>query len=333
MRSLCAKRAVVSIAFASSLIALAGCPSLGRISGACEFIPGPNWNSFHFGWEQAPNLICPLEVAHGGDWKTYGATVNGPFNQIQAGGQLRTDIYADDHWTYRNGNAATFRNTGANIGKADISVVYWAGGETAYGQYQSDYADNYVALAAGGSAQSEVVLAYDIYTLAVLSGSASPAPGTTATWTASVRNAPAPYTYRWFKNDVELTGQTSATLQLPITTSFFRLKLIAGSADGSRDTLLVNVVPNWSVTIFGMTDIGPSVHCGYDASTGNNSSAPFTYQWSLDGVTLPDQTETANPDMSGGSHTLEVFITDANGYTAKTSITINVHTGGPSNCT
>ena len=173
---------------------------------------------------------------------------------------------------------------------------------------------------------------YRIYTLASLSGSASPAPGTTGTWTASVRNAPAPYTYRWFKDDVELTGQTSATLQLPVTTSFFRLKLVAASTDGSRDTLFVNVVPNWSVTIFGMTDVAPGVYCGYGAYEGNNPAAPFTYRWSLDGVTLPDQTGTAYPDMSGGSHTLELFVTDANGYSAKTSISINVHEGGPSNC-
>ncbi len=164
---------------------LLGCPSLGRAGGDCQFTPLQNWNSRHFGWEQAPYLSCPLDVQRGGEYKTYGAAVNGPFDQITPGGQLRTEIYADDHFSWRGGSGATFRNTGGNIGKADISVVYFAGYETPYGQYYSDYADNSVPLWSGGYALSEVALTYRLYSLAALSGSASPTPGTNATWTAS----------------------------------------------------------------------------------------------------------------------------------------------------
>lgn len=168
---------------------------------------------------------------------------------------------------------------------------------------------------------------------ASVSGPQYPAVGSYGTWTASVTNAPAPYSYRWFKDGLEISGETSASVTLPVTSTFFNLKLIATANDGTADTLVVPVVPNWNAAIYGMTDVGPSTLCGYSSYVGGAGSPPFAYEWLLDGEMLPDDGDIVNPELSIGSHVLELFVTDANGYSTKTSLNINVSLNGPRNCT
>jgi hypothetical protein len=183
-----------------------------------------------------------------------------------------------------------------------------------------------------GEAEATVTLAYRNGTVVAIQGPSSPAPGSNATWSLSVENAAPPYTYRWFKNDVELADQTSSSLQLPITTEYFTLKAIAASTSNGADTLVLPIVPSWQVTINGMAERSPNLYCPFSTDPGNNPNGNFTYQWTLDGISLSDDGPTSNPSFSLGSHTLEVSLTDGNGYRASAAMIVNVTEQGPSNC-
>jgi hypothetical protein len=213
----------------------------------------------------------------------------------------------------------------------DIAFTYLAGTNRQAATSFSDDAINQ-SYSSYGLARGSVRITYRLGALASLQGPISPTPGTNPTWTASVTNATSPYTYRWFKDDVEIAGQTSSSLQLPVTNSFFTLKVIGQASAGGSDTLSAQIIPSWNVNIYGMSELAPGVHCGYASDTGTNPSGTFTYQWTLDGATLPDNGSTSNPDLSAGTHILELSVTDDNGYTARNALTINVTPGGPSNC-
>jgi hypothetical protein len=216
--------------------------------------------------------------------------------------------------------------------EADESFQYVAGtGSPIAGEF-SDQAINFTYTAWNTDAIATAMLTYRKGLLSSVQGPIAPAPGTNATWSLSVQNASAPYTYRWLKNDVEIPGQTGSSLTLPVSSSYFTLTAITASSADGADTLEFHVVPAWHVTIYGMADRSPQLYCNFSSDTGNNPSGSFTYQWYSDGVLLPDDGSTANPTFSLGSHTLELLVTDANGYMAKTSMAINVTADGPSNC-
>jgi hypothetical protein len=326
-------RRLCQLVLALSSLVLSACPDLGLNNFSnCQFAPSPEWIAAGLQHFLSQPQRCPISVQGVGTPVQYAAAVQAPSYNIESA-NLTTDVYdalrdlqvsaSNDWYSYSYG-----------IYEVDIAFQYLAGSHRPPPPFASFFVDDAenATYSNYGYTTSHVSLTYRIGASASLSGPAYPTPGTSPTWTASVTNATPPSTYRWFKNGVELSGQTSSSLTLPVTSSYFSLKVIGQASAGGADTLEAQIVPSWALTIYGMSQLAPGVQCGYSVDTGTNPSGSFTYEWILDGAILPDQGSFTNPPLSSGSHTLEAFVTDANGYTAKTSFLINVTPGGPSNC-
>ncbi len=315
------------------VISQLGCPDLGRpaVKANCKLNLNPAWKYYRLGFSLDQSIKCPIPVAFAGQRKNYAASVSGPTDALR--GDILTVVYKDDGVSTRGGTYTYFADWGNNYSNAYVAFDYSAGYPTTQEAFRSDYAENTAPIRDGPVANAEVVLNYRLVVTASVSGPQYPAVGSYATWTASVANAPAPFSYRWFKDGLEISGEASASITLPVTSTFFNLKLIATAADATADTLVVPVVPTWNATIYGMTEVGPSTECGYSSYVGGAGSPPFVYEWILDGQVLLDEDDVVTPDLSIGSHVLELFVTDANGYSTKTSLNINVSLNGPRNCT
>jgi hypothetical protein len=313
------------------LLGVEGCHSEGRpFNSNCTVDWNLSWveaNIHHY--LDTPDH-CPIAVAGSGQQEYYSATAYAPGNTI-ADDWLSTDVfsYAGD-WVGTYSAPWYYPDLSGTL-EADVDFAYYAGaGTPVAGEFQ-DRAANYT-VTVYNLATATVHLTYRKGAIATMVGPLSPTPGTNGTWSLGVQNATAPYSYRWFKDGTELSGQTSSSITLPVTTTYFDLQAIVQTANDGADTLEVSIAPSWRVTIYGMSSRAPGLTCNYASDTGTDPSGSFTYQWILDGSTLPDNGSTANPTFSVGSHNLELVVTDANGYTASTSMVINVSTDGPSNC-
>lgn len=220
-----------------------------------------------------------------------------------------------------------------NTLEADIDFQYTPGTGSPVAGYFSDRAVT-STLTSYGVGSATAMLTYRKGLATSMQGPPAPTPGTNVMWSVAAENATGPHAYRWFKDGVELPGQTSSSLTLPVTNAYFTLGAITQSPSEGADTLQMAIVPGWHVNIYGMSDRSPdlSTSCGYTSDTGTNPSSTFSYEWYLDGTLLPDNAWTANPTFALGSHMLELIVTDGNGYTAHTSMAITVVEGGPSNC-
>jgi hypothetical protein len=325
------------LVLAATVAALSACPSEGRSSRSdCALnLPGAGglaWLSAGIQHYLDTPSHCPIPLT-GANWVYYSATATIP-NQSLNDVALNTIVY--------NYNGDVLNPNGEPVQtlwqwydsftrEADVSFQYVAGTGTPTAGEFTDYADNLTSTSYG-EAEGTALLTYRKGAIAAMQGPVAPTPGTNVTWNVSVSNAAGPFTYRWFKDGAELSGQTASSLTLGVSSQFFALKTIATSPADGADTLEINVVPGWQITINGMTDRSPNLMCGFDADAGTNPSSYFEYRWTLDGVALPDNGSSANPKFTLGSHTLELAMTDQNGYTAQTSVSVNVRSDGPSNC-
>jgi hypothetical protein len=321
--------------FSGCLLILCGCPFDGRPPRSncvldLEGISGLYWLQAGIDHYLTEPSHCPIPLPASG-WVYYTASTTAPSPNINDD-YMWTQVYNQTGDPASQTVLSPWYLVDYGTFEADESFQYVAGTATPLAGEFSDRAVNFTYTSWNGNAVATAMLTYRKGLLASVQGPMAPTPGTNATWSLSVQNASAPYTYRWFKNDVELSGQTGSSLTLPVSSSYFTLKAITASSGDGADTLEFHIVPAWHVTIYGMADRSPQLNCNFSSDTGNNPSGSFTYQWYSDGVLLPDDGSTANPTFSLGSHTLELFVIDANGYMAKTSMAINVTADGPSNC-
>jgi hypothetical protein len=316
-------------------LALAACPWRGDFGSYsnCSFWPNNLWVSGGFEHFLSQPSSCPIEVSPNGTLVRYAASVQVPRSTVTGfSSSLSTHVYNNQgiQITY---SINDWYLVDYDTYEADIAFKYVAGTGKTFASFFADDAIN-TAFTAWGWAEADVSLDYRVGASASLQGSASPTPGTSPTWTVNISNAAPPYTYRWFKDGVELVDQTSASIQLPVTTSYFTLKVIGQSSSDGADTLVAHIEPSWNVAIYGMSERSPNlVGCPFASDTGNNPSGPFSYRWTLDGIDLQENGPTVDPALSMGSHTLDLTVTDANGYMASAAMTINMTQGGPANCT
>jgi hypothetical protein len=293
---------------------------------------GYMWLSAGLDYYLTQPSTCPLELPRNGAQVHHYAEITGPPGNIQGdwfmasvwnavGTPLGSELYP---WYYAS----------YSVLEADVDFYYSAGTGTPVAGYFTDRAEGRTETTLGGDAVATALLTYRKGVLTAMVGPSAPTPGTTVTWNVSAGNATGPYTYRWFKDGAELAGQTSSSLTLPVTTTYFSIGAITQSSADGADTLQIAIAPGWQVTISGMSQRSPNLSssCGYTSDTGNNPSSSFTYEWYLDGSLLPDNGWTANPTFPLGSHTLELFVTDVNGYIARAYMTVDVSSDGPSNC-
>lgn len=270
--------------------------------------------------------------ATGGGWISYYAMVTAPAEN------LRGDYFVSSVWNAAGdalgGQIDEWYWATYDSKEVDVSFYYTPGTGTPVAGYFSDRAEGRTPTFYGVDGVASVMLTYRKGLSTSIQGPAAPTPGTNVTWSVAAQNASGPYSYRWFKDGSELTDQTSSSLTLPVTTDYFVLGAITQSQADGADTLAMTIVPNWQVTISGMSERSPDLatSCGYTSDTGTNPSSSFGYQWYLDGTRLAGNEWTTNPTFSLGSHILELNVTDDNGYTARANMSIDVTTDGPSSC-
>lgn len=162
-----------------------------------------------------------------------------------------------------------------------------------------------------------------------MTGSADVPAYSASSWTASSSGTLGAVTYSWNLNGEPVQSGSSNSFGYQNDGHAFTVGVTATDSQGAVGTSSIVVyVRGYDVIISGMTSVAAHHMCGYSSSI-NEGTAPYTYQWKLDGVVLPDVGETTNPDLGEGTHTLESTVTDANGLTGNKSISIDVTTNGP----
>lgn len=316
-------------------VVFAGCPLDGRPRrSTCQVhwpgAEGGAWIASRIDYYLTQPSDCPLKLTTAGP-VYYFAMVTAPEYSIQSS-HLETVVWnAADNLLRYTLSPWYLANYGTL--EADVELDYIAGTGTPTAGYFSDRAVNSTGTS-WGPASATVMLTYRKGILTSMQGPPAPTPGTNVTWSVAAENATGPHAYRWFKDGGELPGQTSSSLTLPVTNTYFTLGAITQSPSDGADTLEMAIVPGWHVNIYGMSErsLDLSSSCGYTSDTGTNPSSTFSYEWYLDGTLLPDNSWTANPTFALGSHMLELIVTDGNGYTAHTSMAITVTESGPSAC-
>jgi len=141
-------------------------------------------------------------------------------------------------------------------------------------------------------------------------------------WTTSnegmqfIPNGPPAYTVSWSQNSVPIANTDTVTVY-PITPTEYvaSVNYICNNVT-LYDTILVNAS---SLSIIGNSiDVTcPGGNNGFASVTPTSGSGPFTYSW----TTTPVQTTSSATNLTAGTYT--VTISDQNGCTRDTTITIN----------
>jgi len=144
-------------------------------------------------------------------------------------------------------------------------------------------------------------------------------------FTSSVSGGTSPYSYQWYLNGAPVSGATSSTWTFtPSSSGSYTVYLIITDNIGVQATsntvhVTVNGLP--AVTISpGSTTIHVGDTIGF-TSTPTGGTTPYTYQWYLNGASVPGAT---NPSwtfsQSAGSYTVYLNITDTVGMRAKSNV-------------
>jgi subtilisin-like proprotein convertase family protein len=154
--------------------------------------------------------------------------------------------------------------------------------------------------------------------------------GTTVTFSTAAHGT-GPFTYQWSKDGAPLPGKTDASLTLPgVTTTdtanySVRVTGTCNSVTNSA-SLTVNTLTTADALVSQTNCAGATV----TFSTAAHGTGPFTYQWSKDGVPLPDRTDSSLTLAGIGAAsdgTYSVRVTGAcNSVTNSAKLTVNLLT-------
>ncbi|MGQ1947150.1 gliding motility-associated C-terminal domain-containing protein [Geofilum sp. OHC36d9] len=139
--------------------------------------------------------------------------------------------------------------------------------------------------------------------------------GDAAILTANVTGGQTPYSYQWYEEGSALPAETNSTILIdPVSLSDNGVEYsIVVSDDNSCSSaevatnLTVNEVPVITpVALSGILCEGNTLTFSTTASGG---SGTYTYNWTLDGVTLPETSDELSLILSAGSYTVAVSAT------------------------
>ncbi len=146
--------------------------------------------------------------------------------------------------------------------------------------------------------------------------------GQSQLFTSTVSGGTSPYTYKWYLNNVAVSGATSSTWTFtPSSSGSYSVYVNVTDSVGLRaksNIASVTVNPTLSVTVSpssAVLDVGQSQLFTSSVSGG---TSPYTYQWYLNGVAVSGATSsswTFTPS-SAGSYTVYAKVTDAASATA-----------------
>lgn len=211
--------------------------------------------------------------------------------------------------------------------------VNFGNSTTASTSYVFSTAKNYTVTAsyADGLGQNvisnQVILNVNNYYNMIASSQNPTDVNNTITFTASVFNGTTPYTYAWYV-DGSLQSNTTASFSYKFTTAgTYTIESVVNDSNGVKtyDNYTETVNSDPTVTIVpAYTNIDPNYTDSFTASVSGGTS-PYTYAWFVDGNQETGSSSTFSYDFTAtGTYTVSVEITDALGYTARTSKTITV---------
>jgi hypothetical protein len=130
--------------------------------------------------------------------------------------------------------------------------------------------------------------------------------------------AGAGYTYKWFKNTIEIPGANNPTYTATETGNY-AVNVAAGTNCAAASTpilVTVNPSPNATISAAGATSFCAGSSVLLSSSTGTG----YTYQWSRNGSPIPNAIAATYSATTGGSYTVTTTI----GTCSRTSQAINV---------
>ncbi|MGP6220976.1 PKD domain-containing protein, partial [Caldiplasma sukawensis] len=148
------------------------------------------------------------------------------------------------------------------------------------------------------------------------------------TFTATGSGGSGSYSYQWYVNGIAVSGATSSTY----TTSFSSSgtdSVYATISDSylteSSNVLKVSIVNDPSVKITASrTTIDAGQSISFSAGVSNGTS-PYTYSWTINaGASVSSSSSFSYVFSTAGSYTVEISVTDADGYSAIYKVTITV---------
>ena len=149
--------------------------------------------------------------------------------------------------------------------------------------------------------------------------------GQVISFDSAVFNGTGPYTYEWFINSGSVSTQASFSYTFTAAGTY-TVKLTVTDSDGYSSSASVTVIVSSDPSV-SITTPHSKIDIGYADSfsaavTGGLS--PYSYEWLYLGNSISTSSSLSYSFNSAGNKTIEVIITDANGYKSYANITIQV---------
>ncbi len=149
--------------------------------------------------------------------------------------------------------------------------------------------------------------------------------GEPITFSSAVFNGTAPYTYEWLIGTGDVSNKSSFTyiFSLPGT---YTVEVSIEDSDGYSAVAMLNVTiqsdPTVTATVtYPQLDTGATETFTASASGG---SGPYTYTWVLDGNVISSSASFTHVFNTAGARTVEISVTDGNGFTVHANVTVDV---------
>jgi hypothetical protein len=146
------------------------------------------------------------------------------------------------------------------------------------------------------------------------------------TFSSSVSGGTPSYSYQWYLNGTAVSGETSDSWTFTPTLAAFYLAYLKitdnSSCTQQSNTVPIHVAPDLSVSIFPIStvmDVGQSQTFSSVVSEG---TIPYTYQWFLDGIIVPEATSANWTFTPSSTDNYNVFlnVTDATSLEKKSNV-------------
>ncbi|WMT49953.1 MAG: PKD domain-containing protein [Thermoplasmatales archaeon] len=149
--------------------------------------------------------------------------------------------------------------------------------------------------------------------------------GQVISFDSAVFNGTGPYTYEWFINSGSVSTQASFSYTFT-TAGSYTIKLTVTDSDGYSSSASVTVIvssdPSVSIsTPHSKIDIG---YADSFSAAATGGLSPYSYEWLYLGNSISTSSSLSYSFNSAGNKTIEVIITDANGYNSYSNITVLV---------
>ncbi|PYB68153.1 hypothetical protein DMB44_05380 [Thermoplasma sp. Kam2015] len=145
------------------------------------------------------------------------------------------------------------------------------------------------------------------------------------TFTVKVSNGTSPYKYEWYVNGQALSNSSSFSYSFASPGNYtveVEITDAVGKTAVSSTTVTVHPDPSVSAKAdYSQMDAG---YAETFTASGSGGLSPYTYEWVLDGNVISTSASFTYVFNAVGTYTVTVKMTDANGYTVSSNVTVDV---------